>query len=77
MMDILWVEDFYVEVEGKLIFKGVNFMICKGEIYVLMGFNGLGKSMFGLVIMGYLNYEVMCGLIYLNDLDFLECDLDE
>lgn len=58
MLDIC---NLYVSVEGKLIFKGLNFSIKVGEVYVMMGFNGFGKSMLVYVLVGCEGYEVMVG----------------
>lgn len=59
MLLILEIKDLYVFIEDKEILKGVNLIINIGEIYVIMGFNGIGKLILLLVIMGYLSYEVI------------------
>lgn len=56
---ILIIKDFYVVIEGKEILKGVNLEVKGGEIYVIMGLNGIGKLILFLVIMGYFKYEVI------------------
>lgn len=74
---ILMIKDFYVEIEGKEILKGVNFEIKGGEFYVVMGLNGIGKFILLVVIMGYFKYEVIKGSIMFDGKDVLEMEVDE
>ena len=41
---MLEIKDLQVTVDGKLILKGLNLKIQKGEIHAIMGPNGAGKS---------------------------------
>jgi len=43
MADLV-VENLHVEVEGKEVLKGVNLEVNRGEVHVLMGPNGSGKT---------------------------------
>lgn len=58
-MLILIINDLYVFIEDKEILKGVNLIVKIGEVYVIMGLNGIGKFILVLVLMGYFKYEVI------------------
>lgn len=51
-MTLLEVKDLSLTIEGKTIFKDVNFKVSKGEIHALIGVNGCGKSSIASVLMG-------------------------
>lgn len=76
-MSKLKVKDIRAEVEGKEILKGVNLEINQGEVHVIMGPNGTGKSTLSSVIMGHPKYEVTSGEITLDGEDVLEMEVDE
>jgi Fe-S cluster assembly ATP-binding protein len=72
--DTLVVTDLHVSVEGKLILKGVNLTVRRGETHALMGPNGSGKSTLGYAIAGHPGYEVTQGSIKLT-VDGVEHDV--
>jgi phospholipid/cholesterol/gamma-HCH transport system ATP-binding protein len=41
---VIQIEDLYKSLSGKLVLKGVNLSVNKGEILVLIGMSGYGKS---------------------------------
>lgn len=65
-MKTLKIENLTVSVENKIILKDFNLEINSGEIHVLMGPNGIGKSTLTKVIMGDPNYKIIEGSIYYN-----------
>ena len=61
----------------KKILDNFNLNIKKGEVHVIMGPNGTGKSTLAKVIMGHYNYEVMDGKIKFNNKDITKIDTTE
>ncbi len=63
--------------DGKNILEKFNLEINEGEIHVIMGPNGTGKSTLSKVIMGSNDYEVTSGDITVNDKSILNMEVDE
>jgi len=76
-MSTLKIENLTVSVENKIILKDFNLIINSGEIHVLMGPNGIGKSTLTKVIMGDQNYNIVSGNIYYNNILINEIPIDE
>ena len=74
---MLEIKNLTVKVLDKIILKDFNLTINEGEIHVLMGPNGIGKSTLTKVIMGDPNYIIEEGCIYYNDLLINEMSVDE
>ena len=70
--ETLKITDLHVAVGEKLILRGVDLVIRRGETHALMGPNGCGKSTLGLAVMGHPTYEVTEGTIELDGRDLLE-----
>ncbi len=66
-MNKLKIEGLKVKVADKIILDNFNIEIKSGEIHVIMGPNGVGKSTLSKVIMGHPDYEILEGSIYYND----------
>ena len=67
-MNTLKIENLKVKVKDKIILDNFNLKIKSGEIHVIMGPNGVGKSTLSKVIMGHPDYEIIEGNIYYNDI---------
>ena len=76
-MNTLKIENLTVSVENKKILKDFNLEINPGEIHVLMGPNGIGKSTLTKVIMGEPNYKIEEGYIYYNEQLLNDMSVDE
>ena len=76
-MKTLKIEDLTVSVDNKKILKDFNLEINSGEIHVLMGPNGIGKSTLTKVIMGDPNYKIEKGKIYYDDKLINDMSIDE
>lgn len=64
---MLKLENLSVEVEGRKIIDDLNITIPKGEIHVIMGPNGVGKSTICKAIMGDRTYQITKGSIVYNN----------
>ncbi len=76
-MNTLKIENLTVSVDNKIILKDFNLTINSGEIHVLMGVNGIGKSTLTKVIMGDPTYKIEEGNIYYNDILLNNMSVDE
>ena len=76
-MNSLKIDNLTVEVEGKVILKDFNLEIKSGEIHVIMGPNGTGKSTLTKVIMGDPNYKIIKGSVYYNGEKINKMKVDE
>lgn len=76
-MNTLKLINLTVSIEEKIILKDFNLEIHPGEIHVLMGPNGVGKSTLTKVIMGDSNYKIENGSIYYNDILLNDLSVDE
>lgn len=71
------IKNIEVEVDGKTILKDFSCEIKQGEIHVLMGPNGVGKSTLTKVLMGDKNYKVISGDILVDNKSILNLTPDE
>lgn len=71
---MLKINNLTVKADNKEILHDFNLNINDGEIHVIMGPNGIGKSTIVNTIMGNKNYEVTKGSIEYNNEDLLKMD---
>jgi Fe-S cluster assembly ATP-binding protein len=69
---MLEVKGLRANVGEKEILKGIDLEVPAGEIHVIMGPNGVGKSTMGHVLMGHKSYQLTAGKIYLDGVDLTE-----
>lgn len=69
---MLKIENLSVKVDNKVLLKGFNLEVKKGEVHVIMGPNGAGKSTLAKVLAGLPSYEVIEGSIFYNGEDLLK-----
>lgn len=63
--------------DGKEILKNLNLDIKPGEVHVIMGPNGTGKSTLSKVILGDINYQISNGDILVDNNSILNLDTTE
>ncbi len=74
---LLEISNLYVNAENKEILKGINLNINKGEIHVIMGPNGSGKTTTANAILNNPMYAKTQGNIIFNGEDILNSKTDE
>lgn len=74
---MLRIENLSIAINDKEILHDINLHIPKGEVHVLYGPNGTGKSSLMGTIMGFDRYQVTKGKIYFKDQDITEMPLYE
>ena len=75
--DLLEIKDLYVKAEEKEILKGINIKIKKGEIHVIMGPNGSGKTTTANAILNNPSYKKTQGKIIFEEQDITNIKTDE
>ncbi|MBE6147112.1 MAG: Fe-S cluster assembly ATPase SufC [Firmicutes bacterium] len=66
-----------VSKDNKKILDNFSLKVLPGEVHVIMGPNGTGKSTLSKVIMGNNDYKVVNGDILYKDLSIISLDVDE
>lgn len=74
---LLEIKNLYVTTEKKEILKGINLKINKGEIHVIMGPNGSGKTTTANAILNNPIYKKEKGTIEFNNEDITNLKTDE
>ena len=75
--ELLKIEDLHVNAEDKEILKGINLKINKGEIHVIMGPNGSGKTTTANAILNNPAYIKQSGKIEFDGQDITNLKTDE
>lgn len=75
--NLIEIKDLYVNAEDKEILKGINLEIKKGEIHVIMGPNGSGKTTTANAILNNPEYKKEKGQILFENEDITGMKTDE
>lgn len=71
------IDNLTAKINNKILLDGFNLKVNDGEVHVIMGHNGIGKSTLCKVILGSKDYEVTNGNIFYNDKDLLTLKTNE
>ena len=74
---MLKLENLHVSIDGRLVLRGVDLEIGDGEVHVLFGPNGSGKTSLAMSILGYPGYRVLSGRIIFDGVDITDKPMDE
>jgi Fe-S cluster assembly ATP-binding protein len=74
---MLEIKNISVRASEKDIVKNVSFTIAPGEIHILLGVNGSGKSSLVNALFGHPKYKISSGNIFLNDEDITSLSTDK
>ena len=75
--NLLEVKDLSVDIESGRILHNIDLTVKTGEIHVLMGPNGTGKSTLGNALMGNPVYNITGGKIIFDGEDITEMPADK
>ena len=75
--NLLKIEDLHVSVEGKDILKGLNLDVNPGELHVIMGRNGTGKSTLANVLIGKDGYNISKGKVDYKGQPLLDMETEQ
>lgn len=74
---MLEIKNLTVEIDDKKILSNLNLNVMDGEVHVIMGPNGTGKSTLSKVMMGNKKFKVLEGTITYNNDDITKSSTDE
>ena len=75
--NLLKIENLHVSVEGKDILKGLNLDVKPGELHVIMGPNGTGKSTLANVLIGKEGYNISEGAVDYKGKPLLDMETEQ
>ena len=71
------IQNLHVKIDDKEILKGINLDVKSGELHVIMGRNGTGKSTLANVLAGKEQYEITKGSVIYKGKDLLDLTPEE
>ncbi len=74
---LLEIKDLHVQIGGKEVVGGLNLKLFAGDVMVLLGQNGSGKTSLIMSIMGFPSYEVVRGDILFKGRSLLGMPIDK
>ncbi len=76
-MNLLKIKNLKIKIKNKIIINNINLNIKKGEIHILKGNNGSGKSSLVSTIAGNKKYNILEGKILFNNINLKNLSIDE
>jgi Fe-S cluster assembly ATP-binding protein len=74
---LLEIRGLHASIGDREILKGIDMVICKGEVHAVMGPNGAGKSTLSAVLVGRPDYVVTAGTVTFLGQDLLALSPEE
>jgi len=74
---VLKIKGLTVEVAGKRVLRSIDLEISEGEVHVLFGPNGSGKTSLIMSILGFPNYRVVSGEIWFKGVNITGMSIDQ
>jgi Fe-S cluster assembly ATP-binding protein len=74
---LLEIKDLCISIAGKEVISNFNLQIGRGEVMVLLGQNGSGKTSLIMAIMGFPSYQITKGDILFNGESILGLSIDK
>ena len=74
---MLEIRNLHARVDERVVLKGIDLTIARGEIHAVMGPNGSGKSTLAYVLAGRDGYEVTEGTVHYQGTDLLDLSVEE
>jgi Fe-S cluster assembly ATP-binding protein len=74
---LLEIQNLHANIENKEILKDFSLKINSGEIHVIMGPNGCGKSTLAKILAGHSSYQIKEGSILFKGIDFLKSSAED
>ena len=71
------IQNLHVKIDEKEILRGINLYVKPGELHVIMGRNGTGKSTLANVLAGKEQYEITKGSVIYKGKDLLDLTPEE
>ena len=75
--NLLKIKNLHVSVEGKDILKGLDLDVKPGELHVIMGRNGTGKSTLANVLIGKDGYNILKGTVDYKGKSLLDMETEQ
>lgn len=72
-----YIEDLHVRIDSREVLRGINLCIEPGEVLILLGPNGSGKTSLLMTIMGFPQYKVTKGRIVFKGKEIQRLSIDE
>ena len=73
----LEIDDVHIEIGGNKVVNGTNLDVSSGELHVIMGPNGCGKSSLAKGIMGHPDYKISSGSIKVDGKEIKDLPANE